>query len=203
MIGYLFSGIAYGFAAAVTPGPLSFFLMSQAVTRGWRHALPIAFSPLITDGPVAVLVLAVLSRIPPGFVRYLRIFGGAFILYLAYESYKAWRTYDSESAIPAERDHSSLMRAAVVNWLNPNPYIGWSIVLGPIMLSGWHESPARAIALLTGFYLTMIVVMSWMALAFSAARKMGAGVRKKLIGFSCIALVFLAVYQLYLGISAM
>lgn len=202
MIAYLFSGVAYGFAAAVTPGPLSFFLVSQAVTKGWRHALPVAFSPLITDGPVAALVLTVLSRIPTGFVRYLRIAGGVFILYLAYESYKAWRTYHSENAITPSHGHGSLVRAAVVNWLNPNLYIGWSIILGPIVLSGWHESPARAIALLTGFYLTMIVVMSWMALVFSAAHKMDAGVRKKLIGFSCIALVCLAVYQLYLGISA-
>ena len=35
---------------------------SQAVSRGWRKALPVAFSPLVTDGPVAILVLALLSQ---------------------------------------------------------------------------------------------------------------------------------------------
>ena len=77
MLSYLITGVTYGFAAAVSPGPLSMFLMSHAVRKGWRKTLPVAFSPLITDGPVAVLVLAVLSQVPPGLVMYLRILGGS------------------------------------------------------------------------------------------------------------------------------
>jgi len=87
MLAYLISGITFGFAAAVSPGPLSMFLMSQAVSRGWRKTLPAAFAPLISDGPVAVLVLAVLSQVPAGLVMYLRILGGILLLYLSFEAY--------------------------------------------------------------------------------------------------------------------
>ena len=73
MLAYLISGVTYGFAAAVSPGPLSMYLMSQAVSKGWRKAMPVAFSPLITDGPVAVLVLAILSRVPSSLVSCLRV----------------------------------------------------------------------------------------------------------------------------------
>jgi len=94
MLSYLISGIAYGFAAAVTPGPLSMFLMSHAVSRGWKKTLPAAFSPLISDGPVAVLVLTILSKVPAELVQYLRLPGGAFILYLAFGAWKSWRSLE-------------------------------------------------------------------------------------------------------------
>jgi threonine/homoserine/homoserine lactone efflux protein len=135
MLAYLISGVTYGFAAAVSPGPLSMYLMSQAVSRGWRKALPVAFSPLITDGPVAVLVLALLSQVPTSLVSYLRVLGGALILYLAYEAWKSWRRFDTEDSVAAATASNSLLKAVLINWLNPNLYIGWSVILGPIVLS--------------------------------------------------------------------
>lgn len=203
MLAYLISGIAYGFAAAVTPGPLSMFLISQAVSRGWKKTLPVAFAPLVSDGPVAVLILTVLSQVPAGLVQYLRLFGGAFILYLAYGAWKAWRDFKSEYTTPVESGSSGLLKAAVVNWLNPNPYLGWSTVLGPILLSGWRKSPSNGIALILGFYITIIVSMTGMILLFAAAKTLGPKVRRNLIGLSSIALAFLGIYQLYLGSSTL
>ena len=187
MLAYLISGVAYGFAAAVSPGPLSMYLMSQAVSRGWRKALPVAFSPLITDGPVAVLVLTLLSRVPAGLVSYLRVLGGALILYLAYEAWKSWRSFNTEDSVPAATSPNSLLKAVLINWLNPNLYIGWSVILGPIVLSGWHKAPANGVALIVGFYATIVVVMTGMVLLFAAAKTLGPQVRKNLIGLSSIA----------------
>jgi threonine/homoserine/homoserine lactone efflux protein len=200
MLAYLITGIVYGFAAAVTPGPLSMFLISESVSKGWRKTLPAAFSPLISDGPVALLILTALSQVPSGMVRYLRLFGGAFILYLAYGAWKSWRSFNSEGPIPVDSGSNSLMKAAIVNWLNPNPYLGWSIVLGPLLLGGWRKSPANGLALILGFYATIIVSMIGMILLFAAAKALGPMVRKKLIGLSSIALACLGFYQLWLGI---
>lgn len=202
MLSYLISGITYGFAAAVSPGPLSMFLMSHAVSKGWRKTLPAAFSPLISDGPVALLVLAVLSQVPPSLVTYLRILGGLLLLYLAFEAYKSWRTFSSEEVAAEAAGANSLLRAALINWLNPNPYIGWSVILGPLVLSGWRKSPANGFAVVVGFYATIISVMIAMILLFAASRNLGPKVSKNLIGFSAIALAGLGIYQLYLGTSA-
>ena len=188
MLAYLISGVTYGFAAAVSPGPLSMYLMSQAVSRGWRKALPVAFSPLITDGPVAILVLALLSQVPTSLVSYLRVLGGALILYLAYEAWKSWRGFNTEDSVAAATAPNSLLKAVLINWLNPNLYIGWSVILGPIVLSGWHKAPANGIAVVVGFYATIVVVMTGMVLLFSAAKTLGPQVRKNLIGLSSIAL---------------
>jgi len=196
MLAYLISGVTYGFAAAVSPGPLSMYLMSQAVSRGWRKALPVAFSPLITDGPVAILVLALLSRVPTSLVSYLRVLGGALMLYLAYEAWKSWRNFSAKDSMAVVTDSNSLLKAVLINWLNPNLYIGWSVILGPIVLSGWHKAPANGVAVAVGFYATIIVVMTGMVLLFSAAKTLGPQVRKNLIGLSSIALAGLGLYQL-------
>jgi len=203
MFSSLITGITYGFAAAVTPGPLSMYLISQAITAGWRRTLPVAFSPLISDGPVAVLVLAMLSQVPSNVVQYLRVPGGVFIFYLAFGAWKSWRSLDAENANPIQSGSNNLWKAAVVNWLNPNMYLGWSIILGPIVLSGWRKSMAIGIALLLGFYITMIATMIGMIILFAAARTLGPKVRKSLIGLSSIGLACLGIYQLWLGISAL
>ncbi len=203
MVSYLVSGMMYGFAAAVSPGPLSMFLMSQAVSKGWKKTLPVAFSPLITDGPVAVLVLAILSQVPSRMVLYLRILGGLLLLYLAYEAWKSWRNFNPETEAKTGTGPSSLMRAVLINWLNPNPYIGWSVILGPMVLSGWRKSPTSGVAVLLGFYATIVFVMIAMIFLFAAAKNLGPRVRKNLIGLSSFALAGLGIYQLWLGISAL
>jgi threonine/homoserine/homoserine lactone efflux protein len=202
MFSYLIPGITYGFAAAVSPGPLSMYLISQAVTVGWRRTLPAAFSPLISDGPVCVLVLAVLSRVPLGFVQYLRLLGGVFILYLAFGAWKSWREFDTRDAVPVQSGSNNLLKAAIVNWLNPNLYIGWGVILGPMVLSGWRQTPAKGVALVVGFYTTIIATMIAMIILFGAAGTLGPKVRKNLIGISSIGLACLGLYQFGLGVSA-
>jgi threonine/homoserine/homoserine lactone efflux protein len=202
MLANLLAGIAYGFAAAVTPGPLSMYLISQAVSNGWRRALPVAFAPLISDGPIAALVLTVLSQVPSGMVLYLRLVGGAFILYLAFEAWKAWRDFNSGNAFLVESGPNSLLKAVLVNWLNPNPYLGWSIILGPMILSAWRNSRMNGTVLILGFYMTMISVMIGLILLFAATRTLGPRVRRSLIGLSCVALACLGLYQLWLAGSA-
>lgn len=52
----VFLGSGLAFAAAVQPGPLQAFLVSRVVARGWRHTLPACIAPLLSDGPIALLL---------------------------------------------------------------------------------------------------------------------------------------------------
>jgi threonine/homoserine/homoserine lactone efflux protein len=194
-------GIVYGFAAAVTPGPLSTYLLSQAVSVGWKRTLPAAFSPLLSDGPVVLLVLAVLSRVPLSLIRYLRLFGGVFILYLAFEAWKSWRDFWVRDETGGKGRQSNLVKAAIVNWLNPNVYISWSIVMGPMVLHGWRKAPVIGVGLLLGFYGTLIATMIGMITVFASAGALGLKVRRGLIGVSSLALAALGLYQLWLGLT--
>ena len=136
-------------------------------------------------------------------MSYLRVLGGALILYLAYEAWKSWRSFNSEDTVAAATASNSLLKAVLINWLNPNLYIGWSVILGPIVLSGWHKAPANGVAVVVGFYATIVVVMTGMVLLFSAAKTLRPRIRKNLIGLSSIALAGLGLYQLWLGLSTL
>ena len=193
---YLILGMAYAFAAAVQPGPLQTYLISQTLSHGWRRTLPAAFCPLISDGPVIVLVLLVLSRVPVWLAQGLRLAGGVFVLYLAWGAVKAWRGYGIQDMAPAP---SSLLRAALVNVLNPNPYISWSLVLGPLLLKGWRQAPANGVALLAGFYGTMVLSLADTIVLFAAARNLGPRVTRVLIGLSSVALACFGCYLLWSG----
>jgi threonine/homoserine/homoserine lactone efflux protein len=198
---YIVQGIGYGFAAAVQPGPLQTYLISQSLTKGWRKALPAAFAPLISDGPIILICLLLLSQVPEWFQKFLYIVSGLFILYLAYGAYKAWKNFDPNLPSPESNTQQSVLKAALMNILNPNPYIFWTLVTGPILINAWREAPRYGIAFLAGFYITLISGFSAIILLFGVARELGPKVNRVLIGISAITLSRFGLCQLWLGIS--
>lgn len=199
MLHYLILGITFAFAAAVQPGPLQTYLISQSLTKGHRHTLPAVFSPLISDGPIIVLVILVLNNVPHSLISVLQFAGGVFLLYLAVNAWKTWRDYDAKKAVQIQSSQQTLLKAATVNLLNPNPYLGWSLVMGPLLLKGWRETPANGIILLVSFYTTMVVSLIGIIMLFSTARNLGPRVSRVLIGISAIALACFGFYGLWSG----
>ncbi len=202
MPGYLILGMTYAFAAAVQPGPFQTYLISQTLSNGWRRTIPAAFAPLLSDGPIIALVLLILSRMPTWLVQVLQCAGGAFLLTLAVGAFKTWRDFDVKKAVEGQSSRKTVFKAVMVNLLNPAPYISWSLVMGPLLLKGWRESPANGIVLLTGFYTTLILVTLGIMLLFAAARNLGARVSRALVGVSAIALTCFGLYELWLGTGA-
>jgi threonine/homoserine/homoserine lactone efflux protein len=128
VLGYVIQGFGYGFAAAVQPGPFQTYVISQTLSKGWRRTLPAALAPLVSDGPIIVLVLLVLNHLPDALQRFLNIAGGLFILYLAWNAGATWRNHDSAAPVAAGASQRSFFRAAVMNALSPGPYIYWGLV---------------------------------------------------------------------------
>ena len=197
---YLIQGIGYGFAAASQIGPFQTFLISQALTRGWKRALPGAFSPLLSDGPIILLSVLVLSQLPDWAQRIMYILGGLFVLYLAYGSYKSWRNFDETLAHPELSGQQTIFKAAMTNALSPGAYLFWMFVTGPILVQGWRETPVNGLGLLIGFYATFILSLIVMIVVFGAASKLGPKLNHTLLGISCIVLFGFGFYQLWLGL---
>lgn len=200
MLSYLLFGISYAFAAAVQPGPLQTYIISQTLKKGWRQTLPAAFAPVISDIPILILVLFLLSSMPDNFIVILRIGGGLFLLYLGFRAYKSWQEFDADEKISNESSQQTLFNAVFVNLLNPAPYLGWSLIMGPLFLRGWRIAPINGIALIAGFYIMMILTLAGIIILFGFARKMGPKVSKVLLGLSAIVLFAFGVYQLWQGI---
>ncbi len=200
MLGYLFFGMTYGFAAAVQPGPFQTYLLSQTVKMGWRRAFPAAFAPIMSDAPIILLVLFVLRNFSDLFICILRIGGGFFLLYLGIRAFLSWKRYDPEKAFLNESGSQTFFNAVMVNLLNPNPYVGWSLILGPLFLEGWRSTPINGISLITGFYVTLTVTLIGTVILFAFARGIGPRVCKILLGLSAFALIAFGVFQLWLGL---
>ena len=196
---YIVQGIGYGFAAAVQPGPFQTYLISQTLSKGWKRTLPAALVPLISDGPIIALCLLVLSQVPAWLQRFLYIAGGSFILYLAYGAYRAWKNFDPNVSSRESGTHQGVLKAALINMLNPNPYIYWTLVTGPILLASWRETPANGVGFLAGFFVSLIFSLSAIILVFGIARKFGPKVNRALVGISAIALFCFSLYQLWRG----
>lgn len=201
MPGYLLFGITYGFAAAVMPGPLLTYLISQTLDNGWKCTLPAAFSPLLSDIPIAILVLLALSHVPAQLIQILQFAGGFFILYLAISAIKAWRNYDIKNTTSVQSIRQNVLKATMVNLLNPSPYLGWSLVIGPLLLKEWRETPVNGITLLMSFYGIMIISLIGIIMLFAAARNIGPKVNRAMIGISALALACFGFYRLWLGIT--
>jgi threonine/homoserine/homoserine lactone efflux protein len=194
-------GAGYAFACVVQPGPFQAFLFSQSLTNGWRKTIPLVFAPLISDGPVICIVLFVLANVPHQFLQLLQFVGGVFLLYLAYGAYKSWRTFNLEEKLIAHGPRN-VFKAVMVNFFNPYPYLFWSLVMGPLLIKGWIENPLNGIALLTGFYSTMIICSMGIVVLFAATRNLGPRVVKASVGISAIALLIFGIYQLWSAVMA-
>jgi len=201
MISYLLFGITYAFAAAVQPGPLQTYIISQTLKKGWRSTLPAAFAPVISDAPILLLVLFLLSTVPDNFIVILRIGGGMFLLYLGINAFNSWKKYDSDKRVSNDSSQQTLLKAVVVNLLNPAPYLGWSLIMGPLFLEGWKVAPVNGFALIIGFYLTMIITLAGIIILFAFAQQLGPKVSKILLGLSAIVLFAFGIYQLWVGIN--
>ncbi len=196
---YLLQGIGYGLAAASQPGPFQTYLISQTLTRGWKRTLPAALAPLVSDGPIILICVLVLSQVPAWLERILYIAGGLFILYLAYGTYNSWKNFDSRLPSVETGTQQSILKAALMNALSPGPYIFWTLVTGPILLKGWRETPVNGIGFLIGFYVTLISSLAALILIFGTAAKLGPKFNRMLLGISAIALTCFGLYQLWLG----
>ncbi len=200
---YVIFGMSYAFACAVQPGPFLAYIIGLALANGWRRALPVAFAPLLSDGPVILLTLLVLTQMPAWLSPALRIAGGGFLLYLAYGAWKSWRAYDPASLTEAPPSREGIVKAATVNLLNPGPYLGWSLVMGPLLLKAWRETPAHGIALLGGFYSVIVLTLAAIIVLFATARRLGPQVNRALIGLSALALAAFGGYQLWAGLDSL
>jgi len=197
--GYLIMGIIYAFAAAVQPGPSQAYLIMQTLSNGWRRTIYSSFAPLFSDIPIIFLMLFILSNVPVIMIHVLQCIGGIFLLYLAFSAFKTWRDYDANKILKIQSGKQTFIKAVIVNLLNPNPYIGWSLVMGPILLSAWHVSPLSGIVLLLAFYGTLIFFTAIIIILFAFAKGVGPQISKMMVGISVIALAGFGLYQLYLG----
>lgn len=202
MLPFILQGLGYGFAAAVQPGSFQTYLISQSLHQGWRRTLPAALAPLVSDGPIILLAMLVLSQMPPAWQQILYVVGGLYAIFLAWGAFRAWRTYRvAEAFLNPAPARFGVVKAALANALSPGPYLFWGLVTGPILLAGWSEAAACGVGFLAGFYVAMVASLAALIVLFGTARRLGPSVTRALIGLSALALLGFGILQLVKGMS--
>jgi threonine/homoserine/homoserine lactone efflux protein len=198
MLRFILVGMGYALSAGLQPGPLQAFFLAGVAQNGWKKTLPAAAAPLISDGPIALIAILFLNFLPDNFRDYLQLAGGFLLLFFAWNAFQSW-----QQEKPIEEDSSSapktVLQAALVNILNPNPYLGWSLVMGPAVLSAWSEGLVFAISLLLSFYITMIGTSMAIIYLMGQALLLGDEARQKLTLISGLLLVGLGTYFVILA----
>jgi threonine/homoserine/homoserine lactone efflux protein len=208
LIRYFLQGAALGISAAATPGSLQTLLISETLLGGFKRGARITLAPLITDAPIIIAVLFVLQRVPPIVVQILSLAGGVFVLNLAWSLLKQWRRDKSRQGMQMQANVEGaqpigwrgLWRASIVNWLNPNPYIFWTLVGGPTLIAALNQSIGYGVAFLVGMYGVFLGSMLIIVAVFHYARNLGPRVVRGILLISIVALAIFGVLLLTRGL---
>jgi len=192
-----------GASAAASPGPFQALLLQRAARVGPWRALHLAAVPLVSDPPVIAACLLMLAGMPAGLVRLLQLLGGGLLCWMGAS---ALRELGRPGAAPPPAGPGTpavpergFGQAVLVNLLNPNVWIFWSLVGGPLLAAALRRSPGAAGLFLLGFYLPLVGVGAALVALFGAVGRLGPRAARTLAGASALAFLGLGLAQLWRG----
>ncbi len=155
-------GITLGFSAGIAPGPLTFLVITQTLRFGLFEGFKVALAPLITDIPILLICVLIMTRIEhvPLALALISLLGSYFLAKMAVDNWMA----SPLSSFPTQEKPASLVRGVIANLLNPHPYLFWLTIGTPIIL----QSPAHPFASGAVFMFGMFLLMIGTKIAIAA-----------------------------------
>jgi threonine/homoserine/homoserine lactone efflux protein len=101
------------------------------------------------------------------------VIGVAGGLYVAWSGVTTWR--ESGGAVVRPEGGvvtlgAALRRAVFVNLLSPHPWVAWATALGPMAVRSWRDSHVDGVALVVGFYVTLVGTKALLAVLVAHGR---------------------------------
>jgi len=164
----LLFGIVVGLAAGLSPGPLITLVVSETLKNGKKEGIEVAISPLISELPIILFVLLVLSSVGGNFLVLgaISLIGALFLIYLGLSNLRA----DVKESRKHFGRNGALLSGVTTNLLNPNTYMFWLTIGGPRILDSLQVDISMAIFFVIGFY-TMLVGSGTVVAMFVAKSK--------------------------------
>ncbi len=147
-------GAFLGLVSGMSPGPLLAITISETLQHGKWEGIKVAISPLITDLPIILSVLFILSHLANynSIIGIIAFFGASYLIYSGMESLKIKK--DSVDIKLEKKD--ALKKGVIVNFGNPHPYIFWLSIGGPIIFKSLNTNAWATILFVSGFYIFLV-----------------------------------------------
>src|SRR6056297_15990 len=164
MIEYLMAGIALGFVAGISSGPLLILVITETLKHNRKQGIKMAFVPLLSDLPIVLFSVFVIYKISESdfVLGIISLLGAIFLIYLAFENIRV------KSIDVSQRSNTmnGFKKGVLVNFFSPHPYLFWMLVGAPLSIKAYHENILFAVLFVMGFYVTIIttkVVVAYIA----------------------------------------
>ena len=153
-IPFIISGIVFGLGGGLTPGPLMTLVISETLKHGTKEGLKVAVAPLITDFPVVLLSIFLLSKISEIhiIIGIISILGAVFLVYLGYESF----TFKGVMIDKRSFKPQSLKKGIIANIFNPAPILFWITVGAPTVLKAYDVNLLASIYFVFFMYFCLV-----------------------------------------------
>ena len=163
MPGYLFLGVVLGLSAGFAPGPVLTLVISETVQYGTRSGIKVAAAPLVTELPIILLTMLLLSRLQSSgaVLGLISIAGGAVIGYMGVSNIR----YKYNGISETSRKSKSLLKGILANSLNPHPYIFWMSAGASYIRNALDSGWPCLVFFLTGFYTCLVGSKMFVAVA--------------------------------------
>jgi threonine/homoserine/homoserine lactone efflux protein len=154
MIHFLAIGMVLGLSAGFAPGPLLTLVISETLQHDFKSGVKVALAPMITDLPIIVLTLFVLSRLSSFYniLGIISLTGGSFILFMGYQGL---RTKGVEVNLN-EVKLKSFTKGVLANALSPHPYLFWFSVGAPTLTKALSLNINASLAFILSFYVSLV-----------------------------------------------
>ena len=163
------AGIALGLFEGIRPGPLLTMVIRETLTGGWYAGARAASAPIFTDGPLIIVSIFLSGWIAeqPSILFVISLLGAGFLVWFGIDCFRI-EAPDPDTA--QEAVTGSFRRGVITNLLNPNVYVFWFLIGGPLMASAADEEPVAPVAYALSFLVTIIIVKMVIALIFDRTR---------------------------------
>ncbi len=199
MLYFLTIGTIIGLSAGFAPGPLLTLVISETLQYGIKAGVKVAIAPLITDIPIIIMALLVLSQLSDYhyILGVISIGGGVFLMIMAYNN---MRTGASDVCIK-NVESNSFLKGILANALNPHPYLFWISVGSPIMTKAMNQNILALLCFIISFYIFLVGSKIILAILVGKSKTILNGNRYKYVmRFLGIALGVLAMILFYDGL---
>ena len=166
--GVFTAGLLLGAPSGLAPGPMLLLIISETLRHGKITGAKVACVPLLTDAPIVLASGLLFTQITNMNILLggISIIGSIFLLNLGIKSILAANS-EFQDCTPRPIRLREIM---IANLANPNPYLFWFTVGGPLMVRSFQNNWGTGISFLLSFYLGLVGVKLILAIVAGKSR---------------------------------